>query len=424
MKTIIKKIQAKFELLFEKKPLAVAIWSLILTGICCLIIGALILIPKSGDFKGYFNSTNCDKSALGDTFNGLLGPIIAFLLAILTFLAFYIQYKANEIQNKSNKHLQFENKFYELIRLHRENVNDLQYTKTYKGKLEISESRKVFRVIFQEFIDCFHEVKRFTKIYPQLDILLPEYKIKLNKILKKNKCKASINKIAMIDIAYCFVYFGLSKENDSVFLNLFYNRYNPEFITRIKKFLRLKPKEEEEEANSYNLWEEFKKMKITDMNIIFEEIYKCRKKSDESKLSPQAKSLIYNLELDEYYGGHQHRLGHYFRHLFQSFKFLSSQINITDGERYFYGKTLRAQLSTYEQFLLFVNSLSSLGMKWEYTIEVDIVSEYKNKKVADFKFITRYNLIKNLPGSQYYDLIYREYYPDVNFEYRDDISYK
>ena len=137
-----------------------------------------------------------------------------------------------------------------------------------------------------------------------------------------------------------------------------------------------------------------------------------------------AQELKINYSHEKYYGGHQHRLGHYFRHLFQSYKFLSRQTHISFEKRYFYGKTLRAQLSTYEQFLLFINSLSSLGMKWQYTAELEFDAPSKNLQLEDFKFITRYQLIKNLPGSKYFDLTYREFYPQVKFEYSEDISYQ
>ena len=35
----------------------------------------------------------------------------------------------------------------------------------------------------------------------------------------------------------------------------------------------------------------------------------------------------------KFYGGHQHRLGHYFRHLFQTYKFLSVQTNIDENDK-------------------------------------------------------------------------------------------
>lgn len=118
------------------------------------------------------------------------------------------------------------------------------------------------------------------------------------------------------------------------------------------------------------------------------------------------------MEFEKYYNGHQHRLGHYFRHLFQSYKYLNNQNDLTSEENYFFGKTLRAQLSTYEQAILFFNSISSIGMKWEYTPD----HNSDNRDSDKYKLITRYNLIKNLPGYHFLGIKYENYYPRVQFE--------
>ena len=61
-------------------------------------------------------------------------------------------------------------------------------------------------------------------------------------------------------------------------------------------------------------------------------------------------------------------------------------------------------------------------MRWEYNADIE---NLENGNIPEnFKFITRYNLIKNLPGSQYYEFGYRKYYPKVDFEYKEDITYK
>lgn len=117
-----------------------------------------------------------------------------------------------------------------------------------------------------------------------------------------------------------------------------------------------------------------------------------------------------HLPYEKYYGGHQFRLGHYFRHLFQSYKYLDNTPWLDIERRYVYGKMLRAQLSTYEQALLLVNSLSSIGMKWELSPEMS--NDNKNQQ----RLITKYNLIKNLPGEQLFGIRYKDYYPNVNYE--------
>jgi hypothetical protein len=78
--------------------------------------------------------------------------------------------------------------------------------------------------------------------------------------------------------------------------------------------------------------------------------------------------------------GHQSRLGHYFRHLYQTVKYVDQQIiNIN---KYEYTKTIRAQLSNHEQALLLINSLTPIGSAW-----------------WDDNFIIKYRLVKNIPFS-------------------------
>ncbi|MBX7044827.1 MAG: hypothetical protein K1X86_03235 [Ignavibacteria bacterium] len=99
------------------------------------------------------------------------------------------------------------------------------------------------------------------------------------------------------------------------------------------------------------------------------------------------------------FGGHQSRLAHYFRHMYQTVKFVDGQkIEI---EKYEYVKMLRAQLSNHEQALLFLNSISYLGETWK-----------------DEDLITNYELIKNLPKS-FFD---EETEIDVKSEY--DIKFE
>ncbi|QHS59927.1 hypothetical protein [Chitinophaga agri] len=85
---------------------------------------------------------------IGDTIGGLMNPFITIAGVIVTGLAFYIQYKANlqqrelfmlelaenkdqlqkqiENQNNQNKIQQFESQFYEMLKLHRENVTEMK----------------------------------------------------------------------------------------------------------------------------------------------------------------------------------------------------------------------------------------------------------------------------------------------------------
>lgn len=76
--------------------------------------------------------------------------------------------------------------------------------------------------------------------------------------------------------------------------------------------------------------------------------------------------------------GHQSRLGHYYRHLYQSVRYVDQQT--IEIDKYEYVKTIRAQLSTHEQALLLLNSLSPMGANWWKT-----------------EFIVNYRMVQNIP---------------------------
>lgn len=108
--------------------------------------------------------------------------------------------------------------------------------------------------------------------------------------------------------------------------------------------------------------------------------------------------------------GHQDILGHYYQHMFQTVNYINEQPAslFSYDEKYEYIKTLRVQLSVSEQLLLYYNSLSELGKKWELQENLE-----DNRKL-----ITKYNLIKNIPVDLllYPESDIRPTYPDVYYE--------
>jgi hypothetical protein len=201
---------------------------------------------------------------VGDFVGGFLGTVI-------NGAAFYFLYLNLNEQRKSGEKQGFETKIFELIRLHRENVSELRYTKNGHQ----AEARKVFRIIAKECIECLHEVKRFAKMYPNLSVLKPEYNNLLENIRKENNIKAKLMDLVLIDLAYNFIYFGLSKESETVLHHKFYRRYNREYIYKLSFFIKLKPKKDNEEL--YQTWMNFKEQDVKDMRNEFENLYDNRK---------------------------------------------------------------------------------------------------------------------------------------------------
>lgn len=366
----------------------------------------MYFLGKSG-IDGYSISLDAKTNyqvtgQFGDFVGGVIGTLFALTGTFLIYLTF-------QQQAKENRRTAFEATFFEMIRLHRDNVNELRYRKFVSSDFENYENRQVMRVIFQEFIECYREVKKFSNSKDPSDYIAPKYLERVQEIIAKNNPKISAIELARIDIAYCMVFYGVGTEGGIVIRKLFQNKYNPDYYFKLLYFMKLKPKRSNKER--FSIWEQARDLELGKLHKLIDELYGNRNSPEKTTgLSQLAAEFKMHLPYEKYYGGHQFRLGHYFRHLYQSYKYLDGSANLNDEQRYAYGKMYRAQLSTYEQALLLVNSVSSLGMKWELTPELaDDGTSYS-------KLITKYNLVKNLPGQHLFGIRYKTYYPDVDFE--------
>lgn len=380
--------------------------ALIMLGVF-IIITYLILLCKQ--YK--IGNTGIDiakTGAVGDFVGGFVGTIFS----LAGFLFLYLTLKD---QRKTFVKERFESNFFELIKLHRDNVEDLKYKKRIFDEYEVFEGREVFKVLFQEFLECLQDVRRFSNSKKPDDYLKPTYKGKLEKLIKEINPRIDLIEYLTIDVAYFIFFNGLDEEGASILRTNFRKKYNDVYFHKLIKYLQLKPKKENDVE--YKLWISLQDKTHKERIDITDELYLYRRHLKSDNFTDLAQSLIGNLTTTKYYSGHHFRLGHYFRHLFQSYKYLNLQVDLSHEERYFYGKTLRAQLSTYEQALLFINSISNLGLKWEYRPELLInIENLDLSEVPPSHMITYYNLIKNLPGNQLFGIKYKQYYPKVRYE--------
>jgi hypothetical protein len=117
----------------------------------------------------YFDFSNTGQ--IGDTIGGLMSPFINLSAVIVTGLAFYMQYRANKLQvhiftdqikqterqfrkeqlyqESRNKIQQFESQFFEMLRLHKQNVDELSIISVVNGK-QFSK-RQAFDTMATEF---------------------------------------------------------------------------------------------------------------------------------------------------------------------------------------------------------------------------------------------------------------------------------
>jgi len=380
-----------------------------------LIIGLCMLVyflgksAADGYSIAFQAKTNYEVTGqFGDFVGGVIGTFFALSGTFLIYLTF-------QEQAKENKRTAFEATFFEMIRLYRENVSELRYKKYSSGEYESYENRQVLRIIFQEFIECYTEVKKFSNSTDPSDYFAPKYLERVRDIIMKNNPQINAIELARIDIAYCMVFYGVGTEGEIALRKLFQKKYNPDYYFKLLYYVKLKPKRSNEER--FANWEKARNLDLKQLHELIGELYRNRSTQKKTtNLSQMASDFKMHLPYEKYYGGHQFRLGHYFRHLYQSYKYLNGSAYLSEGQKYAYGKMFRAQLSTYEQALLLVNSISSIGMKWEF------IPEQSGSDGSHSKLITKFNLIKNLPGQHLFGIRYKTYYPSVKYESDEHVS--
>lgn len=281
-------------------------------------------------------SFNDSTGLIGDSLGGIMNPFIAISGILLTFLAFYIQYRANILQreifksdltaqNDQFKKTQFENQFYEMVRLHKENTNEITIhtINFYRIKQEqdiweeIIKGRQVFSFIKLEFELCYQIAKKY---FP------------------KSKPTAWVNE------AYAIIFHGINKD-------------------------------------------------LIDEHEFYKAVFDLRQIHKAGNFKGLPSYVLSKTQLDWPYElnypiftGYSSQLAHYYRHLFQTVKFIANDKMLTYEEKRNYLRILRAQLSNQEQVLLFYNWLSNFGFQWENETN---------------KFLTDYRMIHNI----YQDLL-------------------
>lgn len=141
----------------DKKSKRLLIWGVIAFIVATIII---VFLPLLVTQNSWWPLTVDKPNEIGDTLGGIMGPIVALLGVLLTFLAFWAQYAANQEQKQQflkaltkqeddKKEQQFESQFFEMLNLHKQNVDELKTTALLDG-VEV-QRRKVFETMANEF---------------------------------------------------------------------------------------------------------------------------------------------------------------------------------------------------------------------------------------------------------------------------------
>ncbi len=316
-------------------------WILLIGGVAIFVLPMLLSIkgPSWMSFK--------ETGPIGDTINGVAGPFIALLAAVLTFLAFYIQYKANvqqreqfktelarqateaKEQEKIWKIERFENRFFELLKLHKANVNEMNISDKVYGN-------KCFVPMFYELRYCYRVVVNFYRI------------------AEKETKDTGLTREEIMDLTYKIFFYGIGHASEK-------NYYFA--LTKAQRSL-------------------FAEVKAFLDNLQWQAQAKFNRHPNSKTIHFDADDFEDKIDNVDFwyfpYDGHVNRLGHYYRHLFQTVNYVISQDFLDTPQKYSYLKTLRAQLSNYEQLLLYYNALAWFDGLWR-------------------EAFTKYRLIKNLP---------------------------
>jgi hypothetical protein len=291
--------------------------------------------PSLYDFPKDF-----DKIATGI---GVMSPFVAICAAILTYLAFRMQFLANKKMLSDSAKQQVERQFYEMLKIHKDNVNKLQW--------------KIFESETENVVDVMN----------------------LN-----SSCGNTLTKGIMKEYTHI-------PRNGNGVLSFFLNELTLIYLC-VKEIWNAKKKKKEE-------------IFFAAYEIFFEGIQKSSQLSlAEKKLMRNIQDKIRDprnsgnfLETDIYkkcgkigrcnvFTGHRDVLNSYYRHLFYTVKtVVNSPVYKDDDERLTYLKILRSQMTSEEQTLLLFNWYAGYGTEWEC-----------KKEKLENHFFTQYKMIHNI----------------------------
>ncbi len=336
----------KEEKLWDKKVLLLIVIALIL--ITFSFIAPLIFSKLS--WGAEFDERT---GVIGDTIGGIMNPFLALAGVLITFLAFYMQLRANRIQidnfkeelkvqKEESRIRQFEAQYYEMLRFHKENVNELEISVAERDAngnfiYKTVRGRDVFRYFANEL----------EMVY--------NYIVEIDFATKDQ-----------FGLAYSAFFNGAINQFEYEELEVFMMKFKTEFLTSGE---------------------------ISTENKELDSFYNT---------TPIARYSLLK--------GHENLLGHYYRHLYHTVKFIALEDEkfISYYQKRNYLRILRAQLSNYEQLMLFYNYLV-YAPEWE----------------VDNKFLSEYRMIHNLYPALLYDSKYlKAKYEELKSKQKDVRSYK
>ncbi|GGH03011.1 hypothetical protein GCM10007422_17810 [Pedobacter zeae] len=360
-----------------------------------LSISFLEIIAKRYEiFDGIGDLDMSATGQVGDFIGGVVGTLVAAISIVLLYKTLTAQRESSNNQANEFAKSQNESRFFELLRIHRDNVSEIEF-EYIENKSKIAKSRHFFVVAHKQLEFAFTEFDEYINHYKLSisDIYENEY---LNK-LKENKTiiDRNINDyilLAKMDVCYLVLFFGVGKNGKEEIIEILNAKYKNSFVNAIIDFYRMKPSGS---SKYHKTWKALIKDNefFNNYEAIAQEREDCE--NDETPNNDLAygynnQSAYYPDNYIKYYGGHRFRLGHYYRHLYQLVCFVHYNTELSPDEKKNYTRIIRGQLSDYEQILFFYNSISQLGRVWE------LASNNNESIDKNDHLISNYNLVKNI----------------------------
>ncbi|WP_422319259.1 putative phage abortive infection protein [Prosthecobacter sp.] len=327
-----------------------------------LVSPALPFLPEKWSFQLpwvplWGNVLKFDQVGIyGDFVGGFIGTIAFMVSLVILFISYQNQKETNkqnlEVQRQSSKQTVFDVRFYDMLKCHRENTAELEI----EGKV----GRRVFVSFIREFRKALSIVNA----------------------LQDTDAAQMLTTTSKIDLAYLAFYYGVG----------------PNSTRLLRAATDHLPKASVEKVI----------LEMGRVQAAYRELLK--KPEDKGDL---ASRYLANLSKAEWelvrityqpFDGHQSRLGHYYRHLYQMMKFVHSYPD--EDRRRSYAALVRAQLSNHEQALLCLNSISKIGSAWS----------------GEDGFLQKYSMIKNIPECFFdseTEIDMEQLFPKMGFEYKE-----
>lgn len=357
---------------------------------------------KKDDNNNFIKDYYAVNGTIGDFIGGVAGTIFSLGGFILIYFSFRSQQEALKNQKDQFENEKIESRFFELVNLHRENVSEMEF-KSMNAE-SVHRGRNVFKEIYSQLNYAIIHTTKILNVVPITSVL------KTGSFISKYSEDETIKKELIIsNLAYSLVFFGVASESFEGLFNALEKDFESSFVKSFISFFKLVPIKESKYHQKWKYSSETRSSQryitkhfLKKLDIVF---YKQKENGQMSRTPAK---------YYKFFGGHQSKLGHYYRHLFRAVNYIDSK-NLKFEVKQEYIRILRAQLSNYEEFLLFFNSVCFIGREWEL----------KHPRESKNSLITKYDLIRNIPYTTYkykvddieYLIDLKNFYPLVTYEF-------